>query len=77
MTGAPDEVERARARQGRIAALVVAGTMVVWLAAQWLGGRIGLDARYVFLLDFAALAALFWAFVVALRLWRARSKEED
>ena len=64
-----------QARQGRLVALVVAMTMVVWLGAQWLGGRLGLEARYVFLFDLAALAAFFWAVVVAIQMWRKRRED--
>jgi hypothetical protein len=58
--------------QARIAALVMAGTIVVWMGAQWLGNRLAWEARLVFLFDFAALAAFFWALVVTWRLWRRR-----
>ena len=46
-------------------------TMVLWMAAQWLGGQLGWEARYVFLFDLAALAAFLWALVVTYRIWRA------
>lgn len=59
-------------RKGRVAGLVIAGTMVAWLAAQWLGGQMGWPARYVFLFDFAAIGALIWALVVTYQIWRAR-----
>ena len=68
----PSEADRQFARQARMVALVIAATMLVWLGAQWLGGWLGLPARYVFLFDFAALAAFFWAFVVAVQIWRNR-----
>lgn len=69
----PDpDTERARAAQARLAAAVIAGTMVVWVGGQWLGGKLGWDARYAFLLDFAALAGFFWALVVVWRVWRKR-----
>lgn len=73
--GASDS-ERAAARQARLVAFVLAGTMLAWMAAQWLGGQIGLPGRYVFLFDFAALAAFLWALVVTLRLWRRRRNDE-
>ena len=53
-------------------ALVVAATMVLWLAAQWIGGELGLPVRYVFLFDLAALGAFIWALVVTYQLWRKR-----
>jgi hypothetical protein len=66
------EPDRHLARQARLVALVLAGTMVLWMAAQWLGGQFGWQSRYVFLFDFAALAAFVWSLIVTYRLWRAR-----
>lgn len=59
-------------RQGRLVAVVIALTMILWVLGQWLGGRLGIPARYVFLLDFAALAAFAWGFIVAVQIWRKR-----
>ena len=58
--------------QARQAAVVIAGTMVVWMGAQWLGGQLGWQARFVFLFDLAALAAFVWAIYVTFRIWRMR-----
>lgn len=63
--------ERVQAGQARLAALVIAVAMVAWMAAQWLGGTLGWQARFVFLFDLAALAAFTWAIVVTWRVWRA------
>lgn len=63
------------ARQARLAALVMAVTMILWMGAQWLGGRLGLPARWAFLFDFAALAAFLWALVVTYQIWRRRRDE--
>lgn len=69
----PDpELERHLARQARLVAFVIAGAMLLWMGAQWLGGRLGLEARYAFLFDFAALAAFIWALVVTYQIWRKR-----
>jgi hypothetical protein len=64
--------DRNRAGQARLAAFVLAGTMVLWMAAQWLGGQMGWEARYAFLLDMLAIAAFVWTMVVTWRLWRSR-----
>lgn len=53
-------------------AVVLCTTMVLWLAAQWIGGQMGWETRWVFLFDFAALAAFIWATIVIVGLWRAR-----
>ena len=63
----------AQAAKGRLVSLVIAGTMILWIAAQAVGKMLGLPGRYALLLDFAALAALFWALVVGLQIWRARN----
>ena len=64
------------AAQGRLVAIVIAVTALVWIGAQWLGGQLGWDPRYVFLFDFAALAAFVWALIVTFRIWRARRDNE-
>ncbi len=57
-------------RQARIASIVIAATIAIWMLAQWLGGKLGLEARYVFLFDLAALAALAWSLIVTWQVWR-------
>ncbi|MEP2030084.1 MAG: DUF5337 domain-containing protein [Paracoccaceae bacterium] len=64
--------DAAIARKGRIVALVIAGSIVLWLGAQMIGSSIGLPVRYAFLFDFAALAALIWAMVNIYQMRRAR-----
>ncbi|MEM1233875.1 MAG: DUF5337 domain-containing protein [Pseudomonadota bacterium] len=64
--------DMARARSGRTVALVLVGATLLWLLAQVLGPRFGLPGEYAILFDLAALAAFFWAMVVAFRLWRMR-----
>ncbi len=66
--------EQQLARKGRMAALVIAATMLLWMGAQVLGAKLGLEARYLFLFDFAAIAAFIWVFVVIYQIWRARQK---
>ena len=68
----PDPAELKRAAQARLVAIVLAATMVLWMGAQWLGGQMGWETRFVFLFDFAALAAFLWAMVVTYQIWRGR-----
>lgn len=72
MTRPDPKRARDTARQARLVAFVLAGTMVLWMGAQYLGGQMGWDPRYVFLFDFAAIAAFFWALVVTYQIWRNR-----
>ena len=66
------ERERRQAKTARMVALVLCATVVLWLALQWVGGRLGWAPRFVFLFDLAALAAFLWAMIVTIGLWRAR-----
>jgi hypothetical protein len=68
----PDPADLARAARARLVGIVLAGTMVLWMGAQWLGGQLGWETRYVFLIDLAAIAAFVWALVVAYQIWRGR-----
>ena len=77
MTGSQDPKERAQAVQMRLAAVVIAVAMIAWVGGQWLGGRLDVDPRYAFLLDFAALAAFAFAFVVIWRVWRQRQQDKE
>ena len=71
-----DPQEAALARQSRLAGLVIAGTAVLWIGAQYLGGQFGWEARYAFLFDLAALAAFVWALVVTYQIWRKRREHQ-
>ena len=66
------EKDTALARQGRMVALVIVGTTVLWLLAQLIGPELGLPGRYAFLFDLFALAAFLWAFIVTFGIWRRR-----
>ena len=68
----PDQTDLQRAAQARRVGIVLAATMVLWMGAQWLGGKLGLETRYVFLFDLAAIAAFVWAMLVTYQIWRGR-----
>jgi hypothetical protein len=70
------EQDQKQGRAGRVVSLVIAGAMILWLAAQWLGPQLELPGRYALLIDFAAIGALVWALVVTLQLWRKRQDKE-
>jgi hypothetical protein len=76
MANGPEQ-DRILARQARLVALVISGTMILWMGAQWLGGEIGLQARFVFLFDLAALAGMIWALVVTYHIWRKRRDMQE
>lgn len=71
-----EEREKELARTGRLISVVIAGTMILWMAAQWIGGELGLPSEYVFLFDLFALAGFLWAIFVTRQLWRKRREIE-
>ena len=58
-------------RKPRLVALVIAGTMLLWLGGQRIGGELGLAPKYTLLIDLAAMAGFIWAMVVTYQIWRA------
>lgn len=70
------QLDQEIARKGRHVALVIAGAMVVWFGAGLLGSVVGLPGRYALLFDFAALAALIYAFVNIYQIWRLRRESQ-
>jgi hypothetical protein len=60
------------ARKGRRAALVIAGTGVLWILATLIGAQLGLSQRARALFDLMALGGFVYAFVLIYQLWRAR-----
>lgn len=59
--------------QMRLAGGVIAGTTLLWLGANWAGGRYGWPSEYAFLADLAAIGALVWSLLVTWRIWRRRN----
>jgi uncharacterized membrane protein len=77
MRQSPDQsqIERRRLAQIRKASIVMAATMVLWVGASFVGGQLGLPARFAFLIDLAAIAALVWALIVTYWVWKARRED--
>ncbi len=71
MTLSPDQ-EQALARKSRMVAVVITVAMVLWMGAQWIGGQMGMNPKFAFLFDLAALAAFFWTMIVTYQIWRTR-----
>ena len=58
--------------------MVIAGTMLAWLALNLIiGPAIGLPGRFALLFDFAALAAMIYAGVNIVQLWRMRQASKN
>jgi hypothetical protein len=69
MARAPAPADPRRSRV-RLASIVIVVAMPLWLGLSWAGGELGWPVRYAFLIDFAALGAFVFAFIVLYRVWR-------
>ncbi len=72
MAEAPDPRDNAAARKGRLVAVVIAVTGIMWVGAQAIGLQLGWSARLLALFDLAAAAAFLWALVLTYQIWRLR-----
>lgn len=71
-----DNRDKAIAAKGRHIGLVIAGTMLLWLLAQVVGPRLGLELRYAILFDLLALAGFVYAGINIYKLWRMRQDSQ-
>jgi spore maturation protein SpmA len=65
----PDRKAEVSGKAKRVA-LVIAGTMLLWLGGQRIGAEMGVPLKYSFLIDLAAMAGFIWAMVVTYQIWR-------
>ena len=68
---------QAMARKGRHIGVVIAVTMLIWLAMNlFIGPALELTGRHALLFDFAALAGFIYAGVNIFQLWRMRQDRQ-
>lgn len=73
---ATDEQERARARQGRLAAIVIAVSALLSIGVNSGADALGLSDRAVGLILLVAMGGFAFGLVVAIRIWLAGRKNE-
>ena len=66
------DIERRLARQGRLAALVIACAILLWLGGQALGGWLNWDVRVALVMDVLAMGGLIWGLWITFGIYRAR-----
>ncbi|MEM6303621.1 MAG: DUF5337 domain-containing protein [Pseudomonadota bacterium] len=67
--------ERAFARKGRTAGLVIAGAGLMAIFAPGITGALRLPGRYEILIYLFSLAAFVWAMVVVWQMWQMRQED--
>ncbi|MDA9238350.1 DUF5337 domain-containing protein [Planktomarina sp.] len=73
MSGKQDHIQ---SKKGRLAGLVIAGSMLLWLGLQWLATELNLSVRLMLLIDFVVIAAMAWSLLITFQIWRARHHSE-
>jgi hypothetical protein len=68
----PVRPDDGQARKARIAAIVLAATMILWMGLQVVGGEMGWPVELTLLFDLAALAGFVWSLAVTYQIWRKR-----
>ena len=63
-------------KKGRLAGLVIAGSMLLWLGLQWLAVSFNLSVRLMLVIDFVVIAAMAWSLLATFQIWRARHHTE-
>ncbi len=72
-----NDKELAIARKGRHIGVVIAVTMLLWLAVTlFIGPALELPGRFALLFDFAALAGFVYAVINIFQLWRMRQDNQ-
>ena len=59
-------------KQGRLIALIIAGSVLSWSLLQGAAPSLGISARYMLFIDFFTLAALAWAMISLYKIVRSR-----
>ncbi len=67
-----EDPHKDRGRQGRTIALVIAGTGLFYVLAQWGGRALGADQRTLALFDLIALGGFLWCIIMTWQMWRNR-----
>ena len=59
-------------KQGRLIALVIASSVLLWALIQGAAPSFGISARYMLLIDFLTLSALAWSLISLYKMFRSR-----
>ena len=64
-------------KRPKIIALIIAGSAVIWLLAQWIGYQLRLPGHYAILFDILLMAALLWALLNCILILRKNFADKE
>ena len=56
-----DSYKNRKEKQGRLIALVIAGSVLIWSVMQGVAPSLGISARYMLMIDLLTLISLSWS----------------
>ena len=56
-----DSYKNRKEKQGRIIALIIAGSVLIWSVMQGVAPSLGISARYMLMIDLFILISLSWS----------------
>ena len=56
-----DSYKNRREKQGRLIALIIAGSVLIWSVMQGVAPSLGISARYMLIIDLFTLISLSWS----------------
>ena len=56
-----DSYKNRKEKQGRIIALIIAGSVLIWSVMQGVAPSLGISARYMLMIDLFTLISLSWS----------------
>jgi hypothetical protein len=56
-----DSYKNRKEKQGRLIALVIAGSVLIWSVMQGVAPSLGISARYMLMIDLFTLISLSWS----------------
>ncbi len=64
--------DQSQSKKGKLAGLVIAGSMLLWLGLQWVAVELEISGRIMLLIDLFVMAAMLWSLIITFQIWRAR-----
>jgi hypothetical protein len=64
--------DQSQSKKGKMAGLVIAGSMLLWLGLQWVAVELEISGRIMLLIDLFVMAAMLWSLIITFQIWRTR-----
>jgi hypothetical protein len=70
------KLDKIQPKKGKLAGLLIAVPMLLWLGLQWVAVELEITARIMLLIDLVVMATMAWSLFITFQIWRARRHSE-